>query len=211
MDSDSEAGGSPLQLPADTMAALKDFLVEQQALQQDYLALTEKQSEARIIDVKEFRRLFGEDWGKSQFWYSEAFAYQLASALHPLCLPSTRIAFLCCPTTFVAFQSTPEKIHSGAHAHLLEYDERFKTFAGGQYSFYNLHKPLDGLPEDLLGQVDVAVVDPPYLTRQTNELVVQTLKALMRPPGNDGGKLVLLTSESVEHILDGVYSDFGPL
>ncbi|KAG8875279.1 hypothetical protein FRB97_005256 [Tulasnella sp. 331] len=171
------------------MAHLKDFLLEQQALQQDYLALTERQEEAGVIDVKEFRRLFGEDW---------AFAYRLVEALHALCTPSTRIAFLCCPTTFVAFQSTSENIHSGAQPHLFEYDERFKTFAGAQYSYYDLHKPLDGLPEDLLGQVDVAVVDPPYLTRETNELVSQTLKALMRK----GGKLILLTSQSVEHVLD---------
>lgn len=139
--------------------------------------------------------------------YGQGFAYRFAKALHALCTPATRIAFLCCPTTFVAFQSTAEDDHSGAQPHLLEYDERFRTFAGAQYSYYDLRKPQDGLPEDLLGQVDVAVVDPPYLTRETNELVVQTLKALLRK----GGKLVLLTSESVEHLLDGVYRDLGSL
>ena len=90
---------------------------------------------------------------------------------------------------------------------------------------YDLNEP-DNLPTDLLGSVDLAVVDPPFLnevrarTRElptlspkvacqvTNRLLAQSLRTLLKPKG----RLVLITSPSVES-LPRIYDQapLGPL
>lgn len=58
---------------------------------------------------------------------------------------------------------------------MLEYDARFKLFAGEQFIQYDLHHPEEGIPEDLYGKVDICVIDPPFLNRQTNEHVAKSV------------------------------------
>lgn len=116
-----------------------------------------------------------------------------------MCGPHTKIAFISCPTAYVGFQYE----HHVPGARLFEYDTRFRTFAGDAFVHYDLHEPEDNLPQDMLGQTNIAVVDPPFLNRVTNENVARTLKKLMR---NDG-KLVLLTSTSVRDEVQEVYKN----
>ncbi|EDR08144.1 uncharacterized protein LACBIDRAFT_147556, partial [Laccaria bicolor S238N-H82] len=148
---------------------------------------------------------FGEDWQLSQFWYTDPFANHLARALHTLCTPKTTIAFLCCPTGFVAFQH----LNPLPGAHLLEYDQRFAVVSPKQYTPYDLDEP-DVFPEALRGKVDMAVVDPPFLNEVTNTKIAQTLRQILHPTR---GKLLLITSTSIEETLHKIYdsSPVGPL
>ena len=212
MSDDERRSRSPsLELPASTLAALQEFYKEEQQRQADLDTLANTAKEDSPISVSEFQRLFKEDWQSSQFWYSDDFSKRLSIALHQVCdelatLDSTpKIAFLCCPTAYVGFQH--HKKHDGAR--LLEYDHRFETFAGSTYIHYNLHEPEENLPEELLGKVDVAVCDPPFLNAVTNECIVKTLRQLLRP----NGRVVLLTSTSVAHLLPEIYDapPVGPL
>ncbi|TFK38681.1 putative N6-adenine methyltransferase-domain-containing protein, partial [Crucibulum laeve] len=137
--------------------------------------------------------------------YSTPFANTLAKHLHDLCTPDTQIAFLCCPTTFVAFQhQNPLK-----GARLLEYDQRFAVLSPGQFVPYDLDEPED-VPESLKGTVEIAVVDPPFLNEITNAKVAQTLRLILHPTR---GRLLLLTSTSIEDVIRQVYAEppLGPL
>lgn len=92
---------------------------------------------------------------------------------------------------------------------------------------YDIDSPED-VPQDLLGSVDIAVADPPFLNevrscslslnffrakhsllQVTNKKLAQTLGLILRPTG----RLVLLTSTSVQHLFPSIYSDspLGPL
>ena len=136
--------------------------------------------------------------------YTEAFATNLAQNLYKLCTPSTRIAFICCPTAFVAFQ------HSNPlpGARLLEVDQRFGILAPSQYIVYDIHHP-ERVPEQLINSFDIIVADPPFLNLDTNEKLVKTVNKIIKPDG----KFLILTSPSVEDVLEKVYAapPVGPL
>ncbi|GAA6009775.1 hypothetical protein JCM10207_004190 [Rhodosporidiobolus poonsookiae] len=190
----------PLQLDPLTLAALGAFYNEREEAEREFAALEEK-AHARLMEVKEgqeeqamispaeFRRLFQEDWQMSQFWYSDDFASHFSRFVYSFCTPSTRIAFLSCPTSYVAFQhQNPLK-----DAWLFEYDSRFRLFAGDKFVHYDLEEP-EKYPDELRGTVDIAIADPPFLNEVTNQYFATTLRSLLKP----GGKLLLLTSTSVE-------------
>lgn len=89
-------------------------------------------------------------------------------------------------------------------------DDRFALCAGDDaFVHYDLDEP-EAVPADLVGKVDIAVADPPFLNEATNRKLAKTLSLLLKP---DTGKLVLLTSTSVEDILPTIYDKppLGPL
>lgn len=97
---------------------------------------------------------------------------------------------------------------SRANTYLFEFDQRFETFAKSRYVHYNLFDPTRVLPAQLMGSVDVAVVDPPFLNLDTNAHVVETLKLLLKKDA----QVVLLSSLQVQDIVEGpkgVYKDCG--
>ncbi|KAJ3723861.1 putative N6-adenine methyltransferase-domain-containing protein [Lentinula raphanica] len=158
----------------------------------------------RMLSVDEYRIAFGEDWQLSQFWYTTPFANHLAICIHSLCDPSTVTAFVCCPTAFVAFQH----LHPDDNARLLEFDRRFSVLSPKKFVPYDLNEP-DIVPDSLKHAVDIAVVDPPYLNERTNKKLAQTLRQILRP----NGKLIIITSKSVESALHETYNEapLGPL
>ncbi|GAA5887199.1 hypothetical protein JCM3774_000621 [Rhodotorula dairenensis] len=214
----SRSSSPPLQLDPSTLAALSSFYDEQAEAERQFQEL-EKKAHDRLVaaqegkpagepeqmmSVDEFRRLFGEDWQLSQFWYSASFAARFSRFLYSLCTPRTRIAFLSCPTAYIGFQHE----NPLPDAWLWEYDTRFKLVAGDKFVHYNLEEP-ELYPDDLRGTVDIAIADPPFLNEVTNRYFATTLRSLLKPDG----KLILLTSTSVATILPKVYTDapIGPL
>jgi len=93
-------------------------------------------------------------------------------------------------------------------AALLEYDQRFAVLSPRQFVPYDLDEP-DDFPEALKEIFDVAVVDPPFLNEITNRKLSQTLRQILNPKG----KLVVITSTSVEDVLYKLYdtTPLGPL
>ncbi|KAM0786830.1 hypothetical protein ACM66B_002259 [Microbotryomycetes sp. NB124-2] len=229
------SGSPPLQLDPSTLAILNSFLTEKTEAEEKFRKL-EEQAHARLVKqqgeqhhqtesgataadaadddggaqdpmmtVDEFRTMFGEDWQLSQFWYSTEFATRLARWIRSLCpSDSTQVAFLCCPTGYIGFQHTnPIK-----GTKLLEFDRRFGLFGGRDYIPYDIDEPED-IPEHLKGTVDIAVADPPFLNEVTNRKLAKSLRLLLKPEG----KLILLTSTSVEHLFPQIYESapIGPL
>ncbi|KAF7298085.1 hypothetical protein HMN09_01029800 [Mycena chlorophos] len=198
----------PPALDPNTLALLTQFIGEKTAQQQRFDALTEaaaaEDAPTKYPSVDEYRATFAEDWQLSQFWYTTPFAERFAQLLHGLCDENTSIAFLCCPTAWVAFQH----LKPLDNAKLLEVDGRFGVLAPRNYIRYDMEEPL-AIPEHLTNSVDIAVVDPPFLNEYTNEHIVTTLRKIMRP----NAKLIVLTSTSVESILQRLYDTppLGPL
>jgi hypothetical protein len=218
----SDTSDSPLQLDPQTLAVLDSFissradqelrfskLARQASVQVAGLDLDRKVDDEEntnvMMDVDDFRAAFGEDWQLSQFWYTTRFALRLARSVHELCEPSSVVAFVCCPTGFVAFQH----VRPSKGVVLLEYDQRFAVLAQRKYIFYDLEEP-DGFPEELRENVDVAIVDPPFLNEVTNKNLEKTLRQILHPTR---GKLIIVTSTSVEPVLHEVYAEapLGPL
>ncbi|TFK71722.1 hypothetical protein BDN72DRAFT_837304 [Pluteus cervinus] len=94
-------------------------------------------------------------------------------------------------------------------AYLLEIDQRFSVLSPRTYFPYDMNQPTV-LPKDLLGRVDLAIVDPAFLNEDTNTKIVTSLKQLLKP---DTGRTVLITSTSIESILKKVYDTppVGPI
>ncbi|KAJ7223265.1 putative N6-adenine methyltransferase-domain-containing protein [Mycena pura] len=212
----SDLSDSPPTLDPSTLALLNDFITSKTEQENRFheiaarvtgLALDDADDagdEEPIMSVDEYRDAFAEDWQLSQFWYTTAFAMRFARTLHALCTPDTAIAFVCCPTAFVAFQHT----RPFERARLLDVDERFAVLAPRHYVHYDMEEP-DALPDYMTDGVDIAVVDPPFLSEYTNARVVKTLRRILRRKA----KLIVLTSTSVEPILERLYDapPLGPL
>ncbi|KAL0578838.1 Protein-lysine N-methyltransferase efm5 [Marasmius crinis-equi] len=220
----STLSGSPPALDPSTLSILNSFissrdqeralfnqLAEQTALTHGIGVeaspedVNEEEIAKPMLSVDEYRVAFGEDWQLSQFWYSTDFATYLARSIRSIAKPTDRIAFLCCPTAFVAFQHE----YSWRKAHLLEFDSRFSVLDPKRFVHYNLDEP-DVFPEGLRGKVDIAVVDPPFLNEVTNRKLATTLRQILNP---EQGKLIVITSTSVEDVLRQTYSEhpLGPL
>ncbi|CAD7704878.1 unnamed protein product [Ostreobium quekettii] len=104
---------------------------------------------------------FAEDWGLSQFWYTEETAMAVAEEVANIVGTDGRVACISCPSLFRSLlQSFPE-----VQCHLLEYDTRFEVF--GNFVHYDYNKPL-ALPDELKGAFDVVLADPPYLVSGSN-------------------------------------------
>ncbi|GAA5973056.1 hypothetical protein JCM11641_000390 [Rhodosporidiobolus odoratus] len=221
----------PLQLDPATLAILGHFMDEKAETERQFAELEKKahermvaakegrqvEDEQKMISPAEFRRLYGEDWQMSQFWYSDAFAshfsrflYTISTSPSPTSLtpsssstPPPRIAFLSCPTSYVAFQHQ----NPLPDTWLFEYDTRFRLFAHDKFVHYDLEEP-EKFPQELRGTVDIAIADPPFLNATTNRYFRQTLLSLLKPTG----KLLLLTSTSVTS-RPQIYSEppIGPL
>ncbi|KAF8060845.1 putative N6-adenine methyltransferase-domain-containing protein [Lyophyllum atratum] len=216
----SSFSSSPPQLAVDTLALLESFLSSKAEEEERFNDLAEKaaarvaslafnvsieEPDPPMMSVDEYRLAFGEDWQLSQFWYSTSFATRLAKSIRSLCTESSKVAFVCCPTGFVAFQHT----NPLEGARLLEFDQRFNILAPSKVIRYDLDEP-DVFPENLRGAFDVVVVDPPFLNEATNKKLIQTIRQIIHPKH---GKLILITSTSIEDILHRLYDNppIGPL
>ena len=123
-----------------------------------------------------------EDFGMSQFWYTESFSKLLAHEAITLGgsrQPDQPVTIVCiaCPSIFQ--QLYPQRSAS-TDMWLLEYDTRFARYSPF-FVHYDLHQPLANLPTNLVHSADCIIVDPPYLNIDTLSLAMQTVHLLSRP------------------------------
>ncbi|CAK0783943.1 hypothetical protein CVIRNUC_007146 [Coccomyxa viridis] len=161
-------------LSRDTLAALNEFLSEAQAA------------------ASEQSNPFSENWGLSQFWYTEETAAVLAKEVEEAAGPSGRIACIACPSLFRQLRAA----HPDASAHLLEFDPRFEAL--GNFALYDYREPR-AVPEDLKGAFRVVVADPPYLSEECLRKTLETVKVLAEP-SDEGPGLYLLTGATMQKL-----------
>ncbi|CAJ2672946.1 unnamed protein product [Trifolium pratense] len=154
-------------LSSHTLAALKEFLSEQQS-----------HSDAGDSEVS----LVSEDWRLSQFWYDSETAKTVAEEVLTLSNGvDSRVACIACPTLYAYLK----KMDPYVSVQLLEYDKRFEQY-GSDYTFYDYNHP-EELPSELKHSYKVIVADPPYLSKECLEKVAETVSFLRQP-----GELFLL-------------------
>uniref|UniRef100_A0A7R9YEY6 Protein-lysine N-methyltransferase n=1 Tax=Pinguiococcus pyrenoidosus TaxID=172671 RepID=A0A7R9YEY6_9STRA len=162
-DEDKQIGVE--ELSAETLAALQAFL--------------HSKDEANGVT---------EDFGLSQFWYTDETAQTLAQAVMNIADEAANaadggddeggIAILCSPTCLKGMRDTPEG-RSRKNVKILEYDRRFGETYPEEFVFYDVYD-VEGLlrehPE-MEHAYDAILADPPYTESET---VVATLEGMRR-------------------------------
>ena len=135
-----------------------------------------------------------EDFGLSQFWYTDAFAALMAReaiTLGGLRSPSSSspitVVCIACPSIYRQLHAAAAP---GVTAYLLEYDARFAVFAPW-FVQYDFHQP-SAVPSHLRGSADFILADPPYLNADTLALTMQTV-ALLSKPGDSATRVIVNT------------------
>ena len=183
----SEDADAPPQLSAATAAALADFLRSRDAA-------ADASADGAACPV-------GEDWSKSQFWYTqetaEALADAVAGALKEKAVkdaPLPRVACVACPSFFHALRS---RHGDTVDALLLEHDDRLAAL--GPYAFYDYNEPTVVPPEWRHG-ADAVIADPPYLAVECLKKTSTTVTELAR---TTNALVLLLTGAVMRHTARG--------
>lgn len=171
-------------LSAATLAALQEFYAEsgRTGLEQNPV----KTDQFCVGAVEE-------DWGMSQFWYSEDTAIRLAEEVMQQAGEHGRIACISAPSVYQKLKQLESTRSDSVSAVLLEFDRRFAAY-GDEFVFYDYNNPLC-LPEDLLPHsFDIVIADPPYLSEECLSKVALTIKYLTK------GKILLCTGAIMEEL-----------
>ncbi|KAL4560634.1 hypothetical protein LXL04_032787 [Taraxacum kok-saghyz] len=174
-------------LSSHTLAALKEFLSEQNGLLD-----ANKDGATDVTEDKKEVALVTEDWRLSQFWYDRETAETVArevNALYTSMDSPPSVACIACPTLYVYLK----KLHPDLRVQLLEYDNRFKQY-GSEFTFYDYNQPLE-LPSSMKHSFRIIIADPPYLSKECLEKVSETIGFLKQP----GESYLLLLTGAVQH------------
>lgn len=170
-------------LSAHTLAALQEFYAESMAIE----TKSTEVSERFAVGAME------EDWGMSQFWYTEDTATRLAEELIREAEDGGRIACVSAPSVY---QKLKQGIVAGSDrvsVVVLEYDRRFSSY-GDEFIFYDYSKPLS-LPSYIYPQsFDIVLADPPYLSQECLSKVAETIGFLTK------GKVLLCTGAVMQSL-----------
>ncbi|KAL1838181.1 hypothetical protein VTJ49DRAFT_2962 [Mycothermus thermophilus] len=213
-----ESDDEELTLSSTTLAALQEFYVERQSREEEFATLKARVEALSAAASAEGQKLsmeaFGEDWNKSQFWYSEETARFLANKLLEGATEDMTIAVVSAPSVFVAMrnmlnEAPPEQPRPKLI--LLEHDNRFAIFP--EFVYYDYAQPLK-----LPGTCDRFVVDPPFLNHDCQTKTALTVGWLARPPTTtttttekqtQQRRLILCTGERMRTLVLRLYKSFG--
>jgi hypothetical protein len=134
----------------------------------------------------------GEDFGLSQFWYSDESAEEMAQVTvaaarlqRPDASPSNplRIACISAPS---AYKALKRLAFPDVRPFVLEFDRRFAKY-GAEFVFYDFNEPshlVSEFPESETGVLrrsfDGVIADPPYLNENTMAKTGETVRLLAR-------------------------------
>ncbi|KAF2237456.1 hypothetical protein EV356DRAFT_539433 [Viridothelium virens] len=197
------------QLPADTLAALREFNEERDLRAKQFAALQD-QAESDFSEKPFSMEAFSEDWNASQFWYRDETAKTLARALLENANHQTRIGVVSAPSVFSTVEASERPMIV-----LLEYDERFGVFKQ-EFVHYDFQQPLK-LPVDLKGSFDRLICDPPFLSEDCQTKAALTVRWLCRSwsspsqsPGDyDGQRILVCTGERMQSVVEKLYGKAG--
>jgi len=169
-------------LSAHTLAALQEFLFEQEEQERKLRDAHHLQDESKDVTITE-------NWELSQFWYDDKTAEILAKEAIYAAGSNGRIACISAPT---AYRKIKELKPETCDVICLEFDERFKVF-GKDFVFYDYKEPLKLAPE-LREQFDVVIADPPFLSEECLTKMALSMKYLSKK------NLILCTGAIMEDL-----------
>ncbi|XP_029980614.1 EEF1A lysine methyltransferase 1 isoform X2 [Sphaeramia orbicularis] len=166
-------------LSAHTLAALQEFYSENM--------VNQAPSDQYAVGAME------EDWGMSQFWYSDDTAARLTEELIHEAGEGGRIACVSAPSVYQKLKQGVVDGSDRVSSVVLEFDHRFAAY-GDEFIFYDYNEPLS-LPSNVAPQsFDIVLADPPYLSEECLSKVSKTIQFLSK------GKVLLCTGAIMENI-----------
>ena len=123
---------------------------------------------AALLSVKQARATASmdtaalpDDFGMSQFWYTDACADELAAAVRG----RGRVAVVSCPTAHRALRRAGD-----GESVLFEFDARCGAGLGDRFCRYDFNEDFHTkIPSHFAGAFDVVILDPPYVSRDCLE------------------------------------------
>eukprot|EP00252_Welwitschia_mirabilis_P014067 TRINITY_DN31092_c0_g1_i1.p1 TRINITY_DN31092_c0_g1~~TRINITY_DN31092_c0_g1_i1.p1 ORF type:complete len:242 (+),score=53.82 TRINITY_DN31092_c0_g1_i1:194-919(+) len=194
-------------LSAHTLAALQEFLHENQPPMTDDSNASEREEEEKQSNKQDEVKMLPEEWRLSQFWYDNSTASTMAEELRYLSsISDSAVACVSCPTLYVQLKRSFPHVK----AKIFEYDERFSKYAE-DFVFYDYNEP-EVFPSSYSHQFQIVVADPPYLSEECLAKVSRTMLSLA---AKDNAFLLLLTGkvqqELAERLLNMHPCGFQPM
>ncbi|KAF7563722.1 hypothetical protein G7046_g363 [Stylonectria norvegica] len=186
------------------LAALASFHADQEAHQQRFEQLRDATTPDEHEQPDLSMAAFAEDWGESQFWYSDESALILADALLEDATPQTTIAVLSTPSVFIALKNRVRRLSIRPRLVLLEHDPRFDVFP--EFVMYDFQQPLK-LPLALRGSVDRVIIDPPFFEDDCQTKFALTARWLLKPqpPQTSPPSVIVCTGERMAPLVTKLY------
>merc|ERR1711936_1428001 len=124
------------------------------------------------------------DWQLSQFWYTDATADALATAVAAAVanVERPRIACVSAPTLYRALKRLDKP---NMRAEVFEYDNRFAAY-GSDFHFFDYKAPLE-VDRSLREQFDLVFADPPFLSDECLTKTAVTISACLLVLPDSGG------------------------
>ncbi len=196
---DSDGSDDDLKLSSHAFAALQSFLQQQETEATRFQEMAKEAEKGFVPTISEFK----EDWELSQFWYSHATTDTLGNLVKKITPDSGLVVCLSCPTLFfhLAQDWKEDKVR------LLEFDDRFSTSPA--YNRYDYKSPLS-LPTDLIGNVDVIIVDPPFLSEECWTKFALSIRKLGKPNVKIIACTGLVMKDFINRLLKLVLVEFEP-
>ncbi|GAB7361240.1 hypothetical protein MBLNU230_g1301t1 [Neophaeotheca triangularis] len=206
-DYDFQGAFESLQLPADTLAALQEFRLDQDARAKQFEDLKLQADNKQSIE-KLSMAAFTEDWNASQFWYTDDTAYQLAQEILRTADIDSCIACVSAPSVYIQIRNilSEEKSIVTPKVFLLEYDKRFEVFKE-DFVPYDFQQPLK-LPPELKGKCTHVILDPPFLSDDCQTKAALTIRYLASD-WSPSFRFVTCTGERMGSRIAKLYSKLG--
>jgi hypothetical protein len=151
-----------------------------------------------LVSAPDGEVVIDEDFGMSQFWYTEesadAMAREMTAAVLARSSSTTSLLRIACISAPSAFQAFKRLNHPRIAPFVLEYDRRFASY-GREFVYYDFHHP-DVLESSYTEQEVPAlrksfhgiIADPPYLNVECMSKTGESIRLLAK----EGGKTPLL-------------------
>lgn len=111
--------------------------------------------------------------------------YTIQQIVADLVAQGGRMAFLSTPSLYF---SLPEEVRKNCF--VFDFDDQWKNDRG--FVHYDFNKP-DELPQELLGNFDIAIIDPPFITHEVWKKYAITGKLLVHSEGNEFNVVLYLS------------------
>ena len=189
-----------------TLAALQSFKQEEQERIEKFQKLHKSAEEAfesrNNLTIDDFK----EDWQLSQFWYADSTADTLLDALLEGATEDTVVCIMSAPSVYAIINKRDRSTLPTKHIYLCEYDKRFELLSGkDHFGFYDYNEP-ETIRDDLKGNVDRLLIDPPFLEEECQFKSSQTAKLLLKSAAS---KLITCTGERMKDIVLKNYEKEG--
>ena len=167
-------------------------------------------------NMNRFLARYKENADMNQYWYSKATIDFMANEVELICNPPQqegeenkenevkKAVFLSTPSIYFSLKDKKVK----ENAKNLDYDTNFGK-RDANFQFYDFNKA-DEIPKEFHNQFDIAIIDPPFITREVWEKYAVAAKMLLKPDGHILGSTIDENEEMIKELTGASRKQFRP-